>query len=120
MRIYLDDDSASGLLVRLLRNAGHDVHVPADAGMSGEPDPVHLRHAIRADSAIISRNYEDFEHLHLLVMEARGHHPGILVQRFDNNSKNNLKPHDIVRAIRNLEASSVPIADQYHVLNQWQ
>ena len=27
MRLYLDDDSASGLLIRLLNNAGHDVEI---------------------------------------------------------------------------------------------
>ncbi len=33
MRIYIDDDTASAALANLLRNAGHDVRVPADAGM---------------------------------------------------------------------------------------
>jgi hypothetical protein len=32
MRLYLDDDSASLLLARLLRQAGHDVQVPGGAG----------------------------------------------------------------------------------------
>jgi hypothetical protein len=31
MRLYLDDDSAAALLARLLRQAGHDVRVPATA-----------------------------------------------------------------------------------------
>jgi hypothetical protein len=33
MRLYLDDDSASALLTRLLRQAGHDVRVPSEVGM---------------------------------------------------------------------------------------
>jgi hypothetical protein len=35
MRLYLDDDSASLLLARLLRQTGHDVCVPSDVGMAG-------------------------------------------------------------------------------------
>ena len=41
MRVYLDDDSAALLLARLLRQAGHDVELPADVGLSGEDDAVH-------------------------------------------------------------------------------
>jgi hypothetical protein len=36
MRLYLDEDSASSLLVQLLRSAGHDVQTPTEAGMIGE------------------------------------------------------------------------------------
>jgi hypothetical protein len=32
MRIYVDEDTASALLVQLLGKAGHDVQVPAEAG----------------------------------------------------------------------------------------
>jgi hypothetical protein len=35
MRVYLDEDSAGGLLVRLLRNFGHDVRLPAEIGKAG-------------------------------------------------------------------------------------
>jgi hypothetical protein len=41
MNIYLDDDSAEALLVRLLAREGHDAQLPADVLMSGENDPVH-------------------------------------------------------------------------------
>ena len=34
MRLYLDDDTAFPLLARLLRQAGHDVELPADAGLA--------------------------------------------------------------------------------------
>ena len=35
MRLYLDDDSARSLLVKLLIRAGHDVQTPPDAGLNG-------------------------------------------------------------------------------------
>lgn len=119
MRLYLDDDSVERLLIRLLRQAGYDVALPADLGIAGEADPVHLRHAIRHQRALLSQNYEDFRLLHELLIEGQGHHPGILMVRKESNPKRNMKPHDIVRAIGKLSASGVPIADEYTVLNQW-
>jgi hypothetical protein len=35
MNLYLDDDSAKASLVRLLRKAGHQVIIPADAQLAG-------------------------------------------------------------------------------------
>lgn len=76
MRLYLDDDSASGVLTRLLRNAGHDVETPSGAGLAGEADPIHLTWAIREARVFLSRNYEDFDELHLLIQQAPSRHPG--------------------------------------------
>ncbi len=73
MRLYLDDDTAGVFLVRLLRQSGHDVQGPADAGMSGADDAVHLTHAIRDRRVMVSGNYRDFEVLHDLVIQAGGH-----------------------------------------------
>ncbi len=119
MKLYLDDDMANPLLAQALRRAGHDVQLPLDAGMSGRPDPEHLTYAIRAGRVVLTRNYGDFERLHLLIMEAQGHHPGILLVRRNNDPRRNMKPHDIVRALRNLEASGQPIPDACLSLNKW-
>jgi Domain of unknown function (DUF5615) len=119
MRFYLDDDLASPLLARLLRNAGHEVQLPADAGMAGSEDPVHLAHAIRERRAALSRNYTDFQNLHDLVVAAQGHHLGILVVRQDNDPRRDLTPRGIVRAIRNMLAARIPVDDHYIVLNHW-
>src|SRR5438445_6909515 len=45
MRLYLDDDSVDSSFIRLLRCDGHDVQVPADVGLTGSSDPVHLAYA---------------------------------------------------------------------------
>jgi predicted nuclease of predicted toxin-antitoxin system len=119
MRIYLDDDSAAPLLARLLVQAGHDVQLPADVGLSGEDDAVHLTHAVRNDRSLLTGNHRDFLNLHNLIMQTQGHHPGVLVVRRDNNPKRDLTPSGIVRAIRNLEAANAPVADQYIILNHW-
>ncbi len=120
MNLYLDDDTVAALLIRHLRNAGHDLRTPADLGLAGADDPVHLTHAIREGRALMTRNYDDFLKLHNLVMAAQGHHPGILVLRRDSGSRCRMAPHDIVRALRNLAAAGVPVADQYTILNAWQ
>jgi hypothetical protein len=119
MRLYLDDDSVSALLVRLLAQAGHDVQQPADVGMSGLDDPIHLTHAVRQDRVLLSHNYRDFENLHDLIKAVGGRHPGIFVVRKDNNPRRDLHERGIVRAIAKLIAAGVPIADQYTILNHW-
>lgn len=68
MRLYIDDDSVDPSLIRLLRRDGHDVQIPADVGLAGRSDQVHLAHAIRDQRAILTKNYRDFEALHDLVV----------------------------------------------------
>ena len=72
MRLYLDDDVASGLLRQLLEQAGHDVVAPADVNLTGQDDAVHLTHAIREDRVLLSGNHDDFENLHDLVSNPVG------------------------------------------------
>jgi hypothetical protein len=67
----------------------------------------------------LSRNYRDFEFLHLLVLETGGHHPGILMVRLENDARRDLKPRAIAKAIANVETAKVPLTDQYIVLNHW-
>ena len=119
MKLYLDDDTASPLLVRLLQKARHDVQVPADISLSGEDDAVHFRFAALGDRAIITGNYVDFLNLHHLVVQLQGHHAGVLVVRRDNDPKRDLTPAGVVKALRNLLAANVPLADQYIILNHW-
>jgi predicted nuclease of predicted toxin-antitoxin system len=97
MKLYLDDDSADPLLARLLRNAGHDVRLPAEAGQVGSHDAVHLKNAIRESRVFLTANHDDFVFLHELIMEALGQHPGILVVRRDNNPKRDLTARGIAR-----------------------
>jgi predicted nuclease of predicted toxin-antitoxin system len=119
MRIFLDEDLASALLAKLLQNAGHDVLAPAAAGTLRRADAVQLTSAIHEQRACLSRNYEDFEELHLLIAEAQGRHFGILIVRRDNDPTRDLTPKGIVAALRKLEAASVPVDNEYIVLNHW-
>src|SRR5438128_8778863 len=119
MRLYLDDDVVSVLLTQALKKARHDTLLPKDCGMVGKADALHLAYAIGEDRVLISRNYKDFEYLHVLVMACGGHHPGILLVRRDNDPRRNLGPADIVRALAKLQASGAAIADHCQPLNPW-
>ena len=119
MRLYLDDDSIDSLLVRLLRNAGHDVLLPSDVGATGSHDAVHLRNAIHEVRSLLSGNHDDFEALHELVLEAGGHHHGILMVRRDNNPRRDMSQQGVVRAIQKLSLSMLPLADEFVILNHW-
>jgi predicted nuclease of predicted toxin-antitoxin system len=119
MKLYLDDDIASQRLAQILRAAGHDVQLPADVGLTGKPDAIHLAHACREQRACLSRNYADFEDLHDLVVAVNGQHAGILIVRRDNDPRRNLAPHAIVRAIAKLIAAQTPIENQYIIVNHW-
>jgi predicted nuclease of predicted toxin-antitoxin system len=119
MRLYLDDDAASGLLASLLRKAGHDVQVPSDRGLASAPDPVHLTGAIAEDRVCLTKNHDDFWILHNLIKQARGHHPGIFVVRQDNDPSRDMTAKAIVSAVRKLEGAGVPIVDEFIVLNHW-
>jgi hypothetical protein len=118
MNVYLDDDLASRHLVRVLRQGGHDVQVPRDVQLNGRTDPVHLTYCIKYGRVILSRNYRDFELLHILVRESGGHHPGVIVVREDNSSRD-MNPSQILRAIGRLLTTGTTIADNYIILNHW-
>jgi hypothetical protein len=119
MTIYLDDDSASRQLSLMLRKAGHDVSTPAELGITGAPDPVHLIQAIRDGRVLLTRNARDFTLLHDLVRASGGGHPGILLVHFDKDPTRDLTPKGVTTAIAKLETSGTPISNELHVLNHW-
>ena len=119
MRIYLDEDTSSTLLVVLLRKTGHQVLRCVDAGMAGKSDPENLLYAIQQDQVMLTRNHVHFEHLNKLVIGSGGHHSGIMTFRSEKDQSKRMKPGTIAAAIRKLESAGVPIADHLHILNQW-
>jgi hypothetical protein len=119
MRLYLDDDSIARRLVQALRQAGHAVQTPADAGRTGDDDSVHLLHAVEVDRVLLTGNHRDFENLHNLVKRTGGIHPGVLVVRKDGDSRRNMSPQQIVQAIAKLNATLSSVGTQFIVLNHW-
>jgi predicted nuclease of predicted toxin-antitoxin system len=119
MRLYLDDNILDQRLASLLQKAGHQVWLSNQMGMAGRSDPRHLELAIQQGLVLLTCDHVDFFDLHDLVRTSGGSHSGILTVRLDNDPKRDMKPRAIIRAIAKLEASGVPIANEFHVLNHW-
>jgi predicted nuclease of predicted toxin-antitoxin system len=119
MRLLLDDNMTSPLLASRLQAQVHDPVLASDVGLLSVTDPRVFIWAIGQALAVLTRDSRDFEDLHALIMAASGHHPGILVVRFDNDPRHNLTDRGIANAINKLESSGIPILDRIHVLNHW-
>jgi predicted nuclease of predicted toxin-antitoxin system len=115
LRLYLDDCTYSKLLTAKLRAAGHDVLTPVEAGTSGFPDREHFQYAIGDKRVLMTHNCSDFEDLH----RENCQHSGIVAIHQENNPRRDMPNDQIVDALRNLEASSAPIENVFHVLNAW-
>jgi predicted nuclease of predicted toxin-antitoxin system len=115
LKLLIDEDSIAQALVNLLRNASHDVLTVNEAGLMSQPDNVVLNYARQNNRVLLTRNCKDFKALH----EANSIHPGILAIYQEANSLKNMSRKDIVRAIANLEAANVPLANQFIALNHW-
>jgi hypothetical protein len=119
MEIYLDDCSDADLLIALLTRTGHRVATPRSEGTLGLRDDRHLDYAARSGFVLLSKNPRDFRALHTRWQAQGRPHAGILLVYLDNIKGKDMGPADIVRAIDNLVASGLPIANEIHVLNHW-
>jgi len=115
MRLLLDEDSQGRLLVRWLREAGHDVVTVAEAGLESRADAEVFEYARRDMRVLLTRNVRDFQVLH----DSQPANSGTLVEHQDRDPAKNMSATDIVRAISNLEASGWDIAGQFVAVNAW-
>jgi predicted nuclease of predicted toxin-antitoxin system len=119
MRILLDENMSDQRLASRLQSHGHQPVLAIEVGLLSVSDARVLSFAIANALPVLTRDSDDFTDLHDLVMAAGGHHPGVIVVRFDNDPRHNLTDRGISSAIKKLESSGVPIPDHVHVLNQW-
>ncbi len=119
MRVLINENMSSRRLAARLQSVGHDVLLASDSGLGSASDARVLVWAVAQDRPVLTRDHEDFADLHDLVMAVVGHHPGILVVRFDNDPRHNLTERAIATAIGNQESSGVAVVDRIHVLNHW-
>ncbi len=115
LRLLIDEDSQAKPLVNILRKAGHDVLTANEAGLSGEIDQYVLDYARAENRILLTQNCGDFEVLH----KANPSHPGIFVIYKNDNYSKDMSRVEIVRAITNIEASGIPLFNQFISLNQW-
>ncbi|WP_353123129.1 DUF5615 family PIN-like protein, partial [Planktothrix agardhii] len=74
LKLLIDEDAQDKVLVKLLRQAGHEVITVNEAGLMSHPDFIVLDYARNADRILLTLNCRDFQFLHA----ADSHHPGIL------------------------------------------
>jgi predicted nuclease of predicted toxin-antitoxin system len=119
MRVVADENMSSRRLAARLLAAGHDIMLASEVGLLSVSDARVLTWAVGQSRPVLTRDHEDFADLHDLILATGGHHPGILVVRYDNDPRHNLTERGIATALGNLESSGVVVADQLHVLNHW-
>ena len=119
MRLLIDENLSSPRLASRLRAQGHDPVLARDVGLLAFSDARVLIYSIAQALPVLTQDSEDFEDLQDLVIAAAGHHPGILIVRFDNDPSHNLSDRAIATAISKLESAGIPISNRIHVLNQW-
>jgi predicted nuclease of predicted toxin-antitoxin system len=114
MRFLIDENMSNLRLASRLRGQGHDPVLAGDVGLLKMTDPRVLIYSIAQDIPVLTRDAEDFEDLHDLVIAASGHHAGVLIVRFDNDPRHNLTDRGIGTAITKLEASGLPTRNRIH------
>jgi predicted nuclease of predicted toxin-antitoxin system len=119
VKLLLDENMSDPRLAARLRARGHDPILASDVGLLSVWDPRVLIFSTAASFPVLTRDSDDFEDPHDLVIAAAGHHAGILIVRFDNDPRHNLTDRGIATALTKLESSGAPIRDQFHVLNHW-
>lgn len=115
LKLLIDEDTQDKVLVRLLRQAGHDVITVNEAGIMSQSDAKVLDYARKADRVLLTLNCRDFQALHTV----NPHHPGILAIYQEANLFKKMGFQAIIKAIANLETADVPIANQFISLNHW-
>ena len=115
LHLLIDEDSQAKSLVSLLKKAGHDVITANEASLAGKIDSLVLDYARGENRVLLTHNCDDFKALH----QENPHHPGILVIYQNDLRSKNMSRQGIVRAIANLEAANIPLANQFISLNQW-
>lgn len=115
LELFIDEDSQDRLLVKLLKNAGHNVITVNEAELMGTTDLVVLDYARANNRVLLTYNCDDFEALH----EANPNHAGIVVIYRDADRSKDMSFKTIVKAIANLEASGIPVTNQFIALNHW-
>jgi predicted nuclease of predicted toxin-antitoxin system len=115
LRLLIDEDTQSAFLVRLLREAGHDVLTVNEAGLAGKIDAIVLDRAREENRILLTQNCNDFRDLHNLDPD----HPGILAVYNSDDPAKNMSYKAIIKAIANLKTAAFPLCCQFIPLNQW-
>lgn len=119
LRILVDECILDRLLVGKLIAAGHDVATVTDLGLTRKSDHQVFAVAIDLQRMILTVNCADFVELsESHKFKSRGH-PGLLLLYRHNIPSKELSYDDVVRALANLEATGIQLANLAHKLNDY-
>ncbi len=104
LALYLDECISDKDLVRRLQAAGHTVHTPTTANLSGENDGPLFQRLCQLNLVLITKNPSDFQQIHKQLTGAGGQHSGILAVYLKNRPQD-MDNAAIVQAIANLAAA---------------
>lgn len=118
LRLLLDEDTQARRLIRLLREAGHDVRTATEVGLIHKPDSEVMAEAAREARLVMARNCADFNALHRAAADP----PGVLAI-YQHGAASDLSDADIVQALANLEATCTEtgwmLDGRFIALNPW-
>ena len=114
IRLYLDEDTISRVLVKALRARSVAVLTSKDAGLIEIPDERHLEYAAGLGRAVLTFNVQDFARLHNAYMSTGRHHAGIIVSE-------QLQVGVIIRRLLKLlgALSAADMRDRLEYLSNW-
>jgi hypothetical protein len=79
VRLYMDEDAMSRILVRGLRARGADIVTAFEAEMISQEDRTHLEHATLQGRTIYTYNTKHFRQIHDEYLALGKRHAGIIV-----------------------------------------
>jgi hypothetical protein len=91
---------------------------PAEVGLTGEDDDVHLSYAVQHGLIVVTKDPDDFHELHL----RNPNHHGIFGIYQDNDVGRAMSNADVVSAIGKIEAavpSGYLVPGEFHNFNLW-
>jgi predicted nuclease of predicted toxin-antitoxin system len=115
LKLIVDEDSLAKPLIKMLKEAGHNVVTVNEVNLNAQSDLVVLNYARQNARIVLTHNCRDFKALHLEDCN----HPGILAIYRDADSSKNMSRPEIVRAIANLEVSEISLSNRFVALNHW-
>lgn len=115
MRLLVDENAQSQLLIQLLVAAGFDVKTAASAGLNGRRDEDVLAFAVKEGRALLTRDCSDF----VALVKSGAPHTGLLLIYEDKDLKKCMSHDDIVRSIARVSAAAIDLHTTWIILNQW-
>lgn len=115
LRLFIDEDSQSKVLVKRLKAAGHDVLTVNDVSLSGAPDSDILKFSSQNNRIVLTRNCQDFEKLHHNIAQ----HAGIFAIYKNRETYKDMSSTAVVAAINNVEVANFEVNNQFIPLNPW-